>query len=51
MRIRPGIPIILCTVFSEAVTPDRAKATGVKDFIMKPLVRNEIAASIRRALD
>ena len=51
MRIRPGIPVILCTGFSEEITPEKATAIGLKDFIMKPLIRNKIAAAIRRALD
>jgi CheY-like chemotaxis protein len=51
MRIRPGIPVILCTGYSEAITPEKAKAIGLKDFIMKPLIKNQLAAAIRRVLD
>lgn len=51
IRIRPGLPVILCTGFSEAITQEKAKAIGLKDFIMKPLIKNQIAAAIRRVLD
>ncbi|MBW1740158.1 MAG: response regulator [Deltaproteobacteria bacterium] len=51
LRIRPDIPIILCTGFSEAITPERAKAMGIREFIMKPIVTSDIAKSIRRVLD
>jgi CheY-like chemotaxis protein len=51
LRIRPGIPIILCTGFSESLTEEKAKALGVQEFVMKPLVMKELAAVIRRALD
>jgi CheY-like chemotaxis protein len=51
MRIRPDIPIILCTGFSEAITQERVKAIGIKDFIMKPMIKNHIAPAIRRVLD
>ena len=51
MRIRPGIPVILCTGFSESITPEKAKALGLKDFIMKPIIKNQIAEAIRRNLD
>ena len=51
IRIRPDIPVILCTGFSEAITPGMAEAIGVKDFIMKPLIKSQIAESIQRALD
>ncbi len=51
MRIRPAIPVILCTGFSELITPDRTKSLGIRDFIMKPIILNQIAASIRHVLD
>jgi two-component system cell cycle sensor histidine kinase/response regulator CckA len=51
MRIRSDIPIILCTGFSEAITQERAKVIGIKDFIMKPMIKNQIAPAIRRILD
>ncbi|MGZ3608273.1 MAG: ATP-binding protein, partial [Syntrophales bacterium] len=51
MSIRPDIPIILCTGFSEAMTQEKARAIGVKDFIMKPIVQRQIAEAIRRVLD
>lgn len=49
--IRPDMPIILCTGFSEILTPEKAKALGVKKFVMKPLVLNQIAETIRQVLD
>ena len=51
LRIRPDIPVILCTGFSEAMTQDKAKTIGVKEFIMKPIVQRQIAEAIRRALN
>jgi PAS domain S-box-containing protein len=51
MRLRPDIPVILCTGFSEAMTQEKAKTIGVKEFIMKPIVQRQIAEAIRRALD
>jgi CheY-like chemotaxis protein len=51
MGIRKEIPIILCTGFSEVVTEAQAKATGIREYVMKPIIKNEIAAVIRRILD
>ena len=51
LRIRPGIPIILCTGFSEHITEEKAKAMGIREFAMKPLVIKDLAESMRRALD
>ena len=51
LRIRPGIPIILCTGFSEHITEEKAKAMGIREFVMKPLVMKDLAKAIRRALE
>jgi PAS domain S-box-containing protein len=50
LQIRPDLPIILCTGFSEMITKEKAKDIGIREFIMKPVLRSEIAAAIRRVL-
>jgi len=50
VRIRPGIPIILCTGFSEQVSAEKAQTMGIRRFIMKPLEVREVAEAIRVAL-
>jgi PAS domain S-box-containing protein len=51
MQIRPNIPIILCTGYSQSIDPERAQQKGIKAFVMKPILINEIAAAIRRVLE
>lgn len=51
MKIRSTIPVILCTGFSETVTPERSQALGLSAFLMKPVTRKELAATIRKVLD
>ena len=51
MRIRPAIPVILCTGFSEAITPEKVKFIGLRELIMKPIIQRQIAEAVRRALD
>ena len=51
MKIRPDIPIILCTGFSELIDEDRAKAMDIRAFVMKPVVMTKMAEVIRKALD
>ncbi len=51
MRIRPGIPIILCTGFSETFTEKDAEKMGIRAFLLKPLVRKDLALTIRGVLD
>jgi PAS domain S-box-containing protein len=50
LRIRPDLPIVLCTGFSEVVSARQARALGVREFLMKPYSVLEIAESVRRAL-
>ena len=50
LKIRPDLPIILCTGYSELVTPDRAKEAGIREYVMKPLSISELTGAIRRAL-
>ena len=50
MEIRPGIPVILCTGFSEIITEKKAKNLGIRAFIMKPFVLRDLGATVRRVL-
>ncbi len=50
-EIRRDIPIILCTGFSELVSEQEAKIMGIQAFIMKPVLKGEMARTIRRILD
>jgi len=51
MSIRPNIPIILCTGYSEIISEEKAKAIGIKAYLMKPIVKSEFAKTIRDVLD
>jgi PAS domain S-box-containing protein len=50
IHIRPDIPVIICTGYSQTIDQKRAADRGIKGFVMKPMLLNEIAAAIRRAL-
>jgi CheY-like chemotaxis protein len=51
MSIRPDIPIILCTGFNEQINEQKAKAIGIKAFLMKPLTVNQLAKTVRAVLE
>ena len=51
IRIRPDIPIILCTGHSDRVDENKARELGVKAFARKPLERAYLAETIRKVLD
>jgi PAS domain S-box-containing protein len=50
LEIRPGLPILLCTGFSEQVDADGARAIGIRGFLMKPFSIREMARAIKAAL-
>ncbi len=51
LKIHSGIPIILCTGFSEQLTKDEAIEIGIREFIMKPVEMSQMAKTVRKALD
>ena len=51
MTIRPDIPVIICTGFSEQIDERRAKEMGISAYVMKPIVMRQIASTIREVMD
>ena len=51
LAIRPDIPIVLCTGYSESVSPEQAKTIGIREFITKPVALDDLSSKIRNALD
>jgi len=50
-KIRPDIPVILCSGYSHAVDKSTAEDMGFSAFIKKPILRSETAEVIRKVLD
>jgi PAS domain S-box-containing protein len=51
IAIRPDIPVVLCTGFSEKINKDSALAIGIKSFLMKPVSKSDMARTVREVLD
>ena len=51
IAIRPDIPIILCTGFSESINEEKAHALGIREFVRKPIVAQELAQRIRNIFE
>ena len=51
LEIRPDVPIILCTGFSNKVDNEKARAAGIRGYVMKPVVMSKLANKIREVLD
>jgi DNA-binding NtrC family response regulator len=49
-RIRPNVPVILCTGYSHVISSERAKALGFDAFCLKPLLTQDLSETIRRVL-
>nr|MBF0221898.1 response regulator [Desulfobulbaceae bacterium] len=49
--LRPDMPIILCTGYSEIIDQKSALALGINAYITKPLVLETVATQVRKALD
>ncbi|MBU1698181.1 MAG: response regulator [Proteobacteria bacterium] len=50
IKIRPDIPILLCTGFSEIISEKKAASLGIKGFLMKPFNIKDLAQKIREVL-
>jgi PAS domain S-box-containing protein len=51
LKVRPGIPIILCSGTREQETEEKAKSLGIKAYLTKPLSVRELSRVIRDTLD
>jgi PAS domain S-box-containing protein len=50
LKIRPDLPIILSTGYSETINRDKAREIGIRELMMKPFGVREVSAAIRRVL-
>ena len=50
-KIRPDIPIILCTGYSDKISKKKAKEMGINAFLMKPVGTVDLTGTLRRILD
>lgn len=51
LEIRPDIPIILVTGFSESVTLPQIQKIGIRDLVMKPIAIQGMSILIRHLLE
>jgi CheY-like chemotaxis protein len=49
-QMRPDIPIILFTGYGDMIAQEKAKALGIRAFLMKPLQTRDLARTIREIL-
>lgn len=51
MKIKTGIPVILCTGYSKKLSAETASAIGIKAVLDKPIVRTDLLKIVREVLD
>lgn len=51
LRLRPEIPIIICTGYSETMDNQKALEMGIRKLLAKPMIMGELAEAIRQALN
>ncbi len=43
--------MVLCTGFSDQINAEKSRALGIDGFVLKPVIRQEIAAVLREVLE
>ncbi len=51
LSLRPEIPVILMTGYSESIDEEKAAYIGLSSFLFKPIEKTELAKTIRKVLD
>ena len=51
IKIRPTIPVIICTGHSDRMNEEKAIQSGIAAYTMKPLVKTDLVNTVRRVLD
>ena len=49
-RIRPAMPVVLCTGYSQVMDTEKAKEMGIDAFVMKPLEGGELGQIVSQVL-
>ena len=51
LKIRPDIPIILFSGYSELINKEKAQKIGIREFCLKPIGMRDLARTTRDVLD
>ncbi|MFH2058651.1 MAG: PAS domain S-box protein [Pseudomonadota bacterium] len=51
LKLRPDLPVILCTGYSDLITQDRALEIGIRRYLQKPIYSYDFTVLIRSILE
>jgi signal transduction histidine kinase/CheY-like chemotaxis protein len=49
-KLRPDLPVLICSGFSGQLTPEKAEELKINEFLIKPIARQQLGEAICRAL-
>lgn len=50
-RVSPDLPVIICTGFSEAMTPERAQEIGASKLLLKPISKADLTRALKEIFE
>jgi len=50
-ELKPELPVIICTGFTDRITDETIRKIGIDGYILKPFIKRELAQTMRRVLD
>jgi len=51
LTIRPNLPIILCTGYSDAINLEKARKLNIRELVAKPVSMRDLGILVRRLLN
>ncbi|MCB1219876.1 MAG: PAS domain S-box protein [Planctomycetales bacterium] len=51
LELRPGIPVVMCTGYSQTLAPERARDIGITEYLHKPLKLKELGDVLQQVLE
>jgi two-component system cell cycle sensor histidine kinase/response regulator CckA len=51
LALRPQLPIVICTGFTESITSEKAKELGIREIILKPIIPQHLTETIGHILE
>jgi CheY-like chemotaxis protein len=51
LLIRPDIPVVISTGFSDRINKEKSDALGIKGLLKKPILKSDMAKTVRKVLD
>jgi PAS domain S-box-containing protein len=51
METLPRLPIVLCSGFSDEISPEKALSMGISGYVAKPVLLTDLARKVREILD